>query len=139
MSFVQRLTSNIGMRGMRHTRERERRRTAEQMGTYVGAVQEVSQLALQSDNLPFTVPDVTKLKFAIGPENRQPYITITDPGTPADWKNRLRDELGELPRCWGISDQPIDAGQLINLLVKYGIVGWQVARETKKQAAPDGR
>jgi hypothetical protein len=216
MSFVQRLTSKIGMRGTRHTTERERRRAAERMGTYVGAVQAASQLArkhmaeqlrkglhavratntssvtkyllsfvsldkatvyvgvpgirfrgatrlmsdmvhvyidvevvrikfnvnprrlrftrpslatLKSDNLPFTVPDVTKLKFAIGPENRQPYITITDPGTPADWKNRLRDELDELPRCWGISEQPIDAGQLINLLVKYGIVGWQVARD----------
>jgi len=98
-----------------------------------------SLATLKSGNLPFTVPDVTRLKFAVGPENRQPYITITDPGTPADWKDRLRDELDELPRCWGISEQPIGAGQLINLLVKYGVVGWQAARETKEQAAPDGR
>jgi hypothetical protein len=98
-----------------------------------------SLATLKSGDLPFTVPDVTKLKFAIGPENRQPYITITDPGTPADWKDRLRDELDELPRCWGTSEQPIGAGQLINLLVTYGVMGWQAARETKKPAAPDGR
>jgi hypothetical protein len=85
------------------------------------------------------VPDVTKLKFAVGPEARQPYITITDPGTPVDWKDRLRDELDERPRCWGISEQPIGAGQLINLLVEYGVVGWQAARETEKPAAPDSR
>src|SRR2546423_7030620 len=245
MSFVRRLTSKIGTRGKRQTnkgeqraaveklqrdlaikRERWRRRTAEQMGTYVGAVQSASQLArthvadqlrkglhavrsinastlvkyvlrfvsldkarvyvgvpgirfqgatrimsdmvhvyidvevvrikftmkrrrlrftrpglatLKSGNLPFTLPDISKLKFAIGPEDRQPYITITDPGTPADWKDRLCDELDERPRCWGISEQPINAGQLINLLVKYGVVGWQAARETKQQAAPDGR
>jgi hypothetical protein len=94
---------------------------------------------LRSENLPFTVPDVSKLNFAIGPEDRPPYITITDPGTPVDWKDRLRDELDERPRCWGISEQPIGAGQLINLLIKYGVVGWQVARETKKPAAPDSR
>jgi hypothetical protein len=245
MSFVRRLTSHIGMRGKRQTnkgeqravveklqrdlaikRERWRRRTAEQMGTYVAAVQSASQLArkhmaeqlrkglhavrsinvstlikyllsfvsldkarvyvgvpgirfrgasrlmsdmvhvymdvevvrikfsvnprrlrltrprlatLRSENLPFTVPDVSKLNFAIGPEDRPPYITITDPGTPVDWKDRLRDELDERPRCWGISEQPIGAGQLINLLIKYGVVGWQVARETKKPAAPDSR
>jgi hypothetical protein len=95
--------------------------------------------ALKPGNLPFTVPDASKLTFAIGPEDRPAYITITDPGTPADWKDRLRDELDERPRCWGIAEQPINAGQLINLLVKYGVVGWQAARETKKQAAPDGR
>jgi hypothetical protein len=94
---------------------------------------------LKFGDLPFTVPDVSKLKFAIGPEDGPPYITITDPGTPADWKDRLRDELDERPRCLGISEQPINAGQLINLLVQYGVVRWQAARETKKQAAPDGR
>jgi hypothetical protein len=91
-----------------------------------------SLATLKSGDLPFTVRDVTELKFAIGPENRQPYITITDPGTPADWKDRLRDELDELPRCWGVSEQPIGGGQLINLLVTYGVMGWQTARETKK-------
>ena len=248
MGFVRLLTSKIGMRGERQTnegeqraaqeeprdaeqgsaatRERWRRRAAEQMGTYVGAAQSASQLArthaaaqlrkglhavrsrnvsilvnyllsfvsldkatvyvgvpgirfrgatrlmsdmvrvymdvevvrikfsvkprrlrfarprlstLNSANLPFTVPDVTKLTFAIGPEDRPPYITITDPGTPADWKDRLRDELDERPRCWGVLEQPIGAGQLINLLVKYGVVGWQAARETKEQATPDSR
>jgi hypothetical protein len=245
MSFVRRLTSHIGMRGKRQTkkgeqraaveklrrdlaikRERWRRRTAEQMGTYVAAVQSASQLArkhmaeqlrkglhavrsinvstlikyllsfvsldkakvyvgvpgirfrgatrlmsdmvhvymdvevvrikfsmkrhrlrftrpglatLKSGNLPFTVPDVSNLRFAMGPEDRPLYITITDPGTPADWKDRLRDELDERPRCWGISERPINAAQLINLLVQHGVVRWQAARETKKQAAPDGR
>src|SRR4051812_41572836 len=67
MRFVRRLTSKMGMRGRRPTnegaqraavekppdtqqdsdtkRERWRRRAAEQMGTYVGAVQPASQLA----------------------------------------------------------------------------------------------
>jgi hypothetical protein len=94
---------------------------------------------LKSTKLPFTVPDVNRLTFAVGPGDRPPYITITDPGTPADWKDRLRGELDELPRCWGVSEQPISAGQLINLLVQYGVVRWQAARQTKKQAAPDGR
>ena len=247
MRFVQRMTSKIGMRGKRPTnegepraavekphdtqqdvdtkRERWRRRAAEQMGTYVGAVQSASQLArkhaaqqlrkgihaarsinvsilikyllsfvsldkatvyvgvpgirfrgasrlmsdtvhvymdvevirikihvnprrlrftrpsvakLKSAKLPFTVPDVTKLTFAVGPEDRQPYITITDPGTPTAWKDKLRDELDERPRCWGASERPINAGQLINLLVRYGVVGWQAARETKKQAGAAG-
>jgi hypothetical protein len=247
MRFVRRLTSKMGMRGKRPTnegeqraavekppdtqqdidtkRERWRRRAAEQMGTYVGAVQQASQLArkhaagqlrkglhavrsinvsilikyllsfvsldkatvyvgvpgirfrgatrfmsdtvhvymdvevvrikinvnprrlrltrpsvakLKSARLPFTVPDITKLTFAVGPEDRQPYITITDPGTPTAWKDRLRDELDEQPRCWGASERPIHAGQLINLLVKYGVVGWQAVRETKKQAGAAG-
>jgi hypothetical protein len=244
---VRRLTSKIGMRGKRSAtegeqraavekppdtqqdvdtkRERWRRRAAEQMGTYVGAVQSASHLArthaahqlrkglhavrsinvsilikyllsfvsldkatvyvgvpgirfrgasrlmsdtvhlymdvevvrikisvnprrlhftrpsvakLKSAKLPFTVPDITKLTFAVGPEDRQPYITITDPGTPTAWKDKLRDELDECPRCWGASERPINVGQLINLLVKYGVVGWQAARATTKQAEPDG-
>jgi hypothetical protein len=91
---------------------------------------------LRSGKLPFTVPDVTRLQFAVGPEDRQPYITITDPGTPMDWKDKLRDELDGPPRCYGASERPIQAGQLISLLVKYGVLGWQAAHDAPKQAGP---
>jgi hypothetical protein len=117
MRFVRRLTSKIGMRGKRHTnkgerraaveklqrdlaikRERWHRRTADQIGTYVGAVQSASQVARK-------------------------HVA-----------EQLRKGLHAVR-----SVQPIGAGQLINLLVKHGVVGWQAARETKEQAAPDVR
>jgi hypothetical protein len=94
---------------------------------------------LKAGKLPFTVPDVTKLKFAVGPEGKQPYITITDPGTPRDWKDKLRDELGEPPRCWGASERPVNAAELVSLLVRYGVLGWQAAHEATKQAGPRSR